>query len=466
MKTSRALTTACTLFALSLAPHALPDDGEGAHEVAEVTKGAFDASVSVQGRYASELLDEVTLDLERYSGELEVAEVLVTHGKVDKGQPILKLEAPDMVEQINKAARALQRAELQFKWAEKEMKISEIEREIAAERRRLSLEDTLSAHQRWDAFGKADAYKQAELGMKAREDRFADDAQELKQLEELYEGAKLASRTQDVVLDRARRSLETSKQFLEIARRNHKVQMEEALPNQERDMDNSLAWLQVEQANAGWRAEVAEVKQGWEVVSAREALEDAAEAFGDLEQDQGSLVIKAEETGVITAINLEPGEKVQANQSVAKLYSASKGTIKATLSAKDLRVVQEGDPAKVTWDWFEELSATGKVSRIAWQGQAGGARDATYEVTIEVDKVAAMIRPGMTARVAMTTLLPENTLSVPVDAVTTDDEGAFCMIRVGDGFERRAVSIGASDGKRVQIIKGLSADESVRVPAE
>lgn len=464
---TRAAITACALLALAPAPHALSqEEAQADHEVAPVTRGSFDAHATMQGRYTADSAGEIKIETERYNGELKVAEILLSHGRVDAGQVILKLEAPDLEEQLTDARDALGKAKLRYEWAQKELKIAEVERAVADEKRKLSLADTLSAHQRWDEFGKADAYRRAEMMMQSRENHFADEAQELKQLEELYDGAKLASRTQDVVLGRARRSLAESKESIEIARRKHKVQIKVTLPNQQRDMDNKLRWMKSDQTNAAWRAKVASIQQVWSLDASRETFENAKEAVAELEADASALVIKADEAGVMTAINLRPGDKVSVNQSLAKVFNASKGTLKASVSTKDLRIVQEGDQAAVAWDWFGEFSTTGKVRHLAWQGTAGGATDANYDVTIDVANIAETIRPGMTAKITVSKQLADDTLSVPADAVAGDDEGTYCMVKVGDTFERRAVSPGASNDKRVQIIKGLKAGESVRVPAE
>lgn len=466
-KATHALFTVGVLSGLALAPHAYcGDQAEPAFEVVQATESAFEAHASIQGRYVADTLGEIIFEAKRYTGDLEVAEVPVSHGKVAAGQAVIKLKAPDMDEQLEDAREALAKAKLRFEWAQKEAEIAYAERAVAAERRELSLADTLAAHKRWDKFGKADAYRQAKLGMQRQEDRYADEAQELKQLEELYDGAKLASRTQDVVLGRARRSLAVSKQYLEIARRSHKVQMEQTLPNQERDMDNALRWMQAEHANAAWRAEVAKIQQDWALDTSREAFEDAKEAVAELEADKAALTIKAEQAGVMTAIGLKAGDKLKAGQTLATLYDAKKGTIKAKLSAKDLRLVQEGDRAEVSWEWFDEVTTVGEVSLIAWQGQAGGETDTTYEVTIEVDEVAAIIRPGMTANIKVTKSLGDATLSVPKDAIDADADGVYCMVKVGEGFERRAVATGVKNDERVQIIKGLSVGEPVRVPAK
>ena len=94
------------------------------------------------------------------------------------------------------------------------------------------------------------------------------------------------------------------------------------------------------------------------------------------------------------------------------------------------------------------------------------AAEASYDVTIEVDKVAEMIRPGMKANITATRSLGDKTISVPKDSVASDDQGAYCMVQVGDDFERRAVSVGAGNAERVQVIKGLSVGDAVRVPAK
>lgn len=459
--------TACALFALALAPHAQSQDkAEPAHEVVNVAQGGFTAHATMQGRYAADVLSEIRFEAERYRGELRIAEVLVSHGEVAAGQVVLKLQAPDMQEQLTDAREALVKAKLRFEWAEKKSQMTRDQQAIAAERRKLSLADKLSAHQRWDEFGKKDTYRKAELVMQTREDGLADEAQELKQLEELYDGAKLASRTQDIVLGRARRSLAGTQASIEIARRNHKVHIQETLPNYERDIDNSLRWMKTEHANAAWREAVAMIEQSWSLDSARETFEDAQEAVAELEKDAAQLQIKAEHAGVMTMIDLQPGDKVSAGQAFAKLYAPAKGTLKATLSTKDLRVVQEGSTAQVHWDWFGEVATAAKVRHIAWQGKADGAKKANYDVTIDVDQVAAAIRPGMTANIKVIKQFDDKTLSVPVDAVASDEQGTYCMVKVGQSFERRAVSIGANNGELIQIIKGLSADESVRIPAK
>jgi len=457
---------ALTLAAALLCPAAASAQDEPAYTTAKAEEGGFEAQVTVTGRFAADVLAELRYDAQRYAGELEVAEVMVTHGRVSSGQPVLRLEAPDLEDALADARDALDKADLKLAWARKQAQITDAEQQVAAKRRELEWADLESDYERWESFGKDDAYTQARLTMQRQEDRHADEAQELKQLEQLYKNAKLASRTQDVVLERARRDLEVSKTYLEIARRAHKVQMDVTLPRRERDWDNRVRWTEMQHAHAAWQAEVAQQQQVWAVQSAQDALELAQEAVAELERDAAALTIKAQAGGVLSALGLEVGDKVSAGQTFATLYDPAKGTIDAELSAEDLRVVQEGDAVQITWVPFGEIESAGTVQRIAWQGKAGGAGQTSYALAVDVDNVAPMIRPGMAADLRVARPMENSTLSVPADAVATDDRGAYCMVKRGDDFVRREVVAGASNATRTQIIKGLSAGETVRVPAK
>lgn len=435
-------------------------------DVVPVEQGGFVAEATGQGRYAADPLAPVQLELERYAGPLEVAEVLVSHGQVSKGQPILKLKAQKLAEQTDDARQSLQRATQSLAWTQQEQAMGEKERVLAAERRTLEREDTEVDFKNWEKFGKADRYLSAELSLQRSEASFADEEQELQQLEELYEGAKLASRTQDIVLDRARRRLKMSQKYLEMTRRQSDVQINVLLPREERDWANRMRWLTINQDHAQQRDKIARQRQALALEQATQAVDDAQEALDELKADAEALQLVAPAGGVMTALGLKPGDKVTSKQVLAQVHSAGRGKLELTVSAADLRVIREGDRAEVNWRAFGEVQSQGTVTLIAWQGEAAGNTDTKYRVTLELDNVDSVIRPGMLAEVVFKKPLENQTLSVPVDAVARDEDGAYCMVRVGEGFERRAVVTGAGNDQRVQVLRGLTKGDEVRVPAE
>ncbi len=465
MKTLMPRLLALTILAATT-PALAQDDApaEEAFELVQAEQTGFTAEVRGTARYTADPLGEVRFEPDAYSGRLVVAEVFKDHGRVSPGEAILRLEAEDMAEQLEEAQRAADRAQQRLAWAQDELRMARVEHEINEEKRALSMADALEDFERWNAFEKDDSYLSTEMGMARFEARVADEQEELRQLEQLYEGARLASRTQDVVLERARRSLEQSLLQLEINRRAHRTAMETTLPRRERDIENRMRWLDVQNAHAVARAAVAMIRQEQEVESAERAAEQAAEHLAELQADAESLEIKAGHAGVMTALSVRAGDSVSARQVLAQLQSQDAGTMQMSINADDLRVVREGGTVAIRWRPFGEIETTGTVRTIAWVGQGSG-DNTSYSVLLDVDEVASVIRPGMLADITVTREVP-NAVTVPADAVARDADGSFVMVRDGEAFTRRAVVTGATNADRVQIIQGLDAGDTVRVPAE
>ncbi|XAL99594.1 HlyD family efflux transporter periplasmic adaptor subunit [Phycisphaeraceae bacterium D3-23] len=459
-----------TLFSIGLALGAAAQDSETPDEpvsvpdTATVTQGGFIAQVRAEGRYAADAIGTVAYEPEQYSGELVVAEVVTPQGRVSPGSVVIRLEAPDMAERLEDAERALKQAEDRLRWAQQEREMSEVEQAMSRAQREQTLADYIASAERWEAFGKEDAFTSARLSMESTEASLADATEELRQLEQLYEGARLASRTQDIVLERSRRRLAMQQTMAEISRRNHDVTMNITLPNRDRDMAQRLERQRVELRHAELRLAVARERQAIELDSVERAVETAREAVTNLQADAEALALTSDTGGVIVnAITLKPGDNISARQTIATLQAHDRGSITMSIDASALRTLREGDSVDIRWRPFGEVATTGTVRTIAWQGSASG-NSTTYAVTIDVNEVADVVRPGMLADITATREI-DTALSVPASAVARDDDGPYVMLQDGDTFTRRAVVTGASNADQVQIIQGLEPGDTVRVPA-
>lgn len=466
----RQRTTGCLLvLLLASTPAALAQDTPAvrddqavqAQPVAVVAERRdLTATFRATGRYEAAVLGELRFDPEAYAGKLVVTEVLSVGGRVSAGEPVLRLEAVELEDQFEEARFKVAQAERQLDWARTERELFQAEQVIARERAELALADREQDWDLWQDVNKADRYRSAELDLERYEARLADEEEELRQLEALYAGAKLASQTQDIVLERARRSLAEMRERLAIARREHEQTVEVALPRQERDLQNTLGWQRLQREHAATRMRIQLQQHTASVESAARALDRATQQVEKLELDREGLVLLAEHEGVVTGLDLKPGDTVQPRQTLATLYTATPDAVSLAVPAGDLRLLGIGDRVQVRCAAFGEFASPGVVESIDWAGSTTG-KDATFPATVRVEDLAPQVRPGMTA-ILTAEMTVQDALVLPRSAIKSDDRGSYVTVITDDGEGRRDILVGASNDDWAQVVHGLEAGERVK----
>ena len=133
----------------------------------------------------------------------------------------------------------------------------------------------------------------------------------------------------------------------------------------------------------------------------------------------------------------------------------------ASVDESDIGQVKVGQAATVTADAFQGKDFDGKVIRIATQG-VNTNNVVTFEVKIEVtSENKSMLKPEMTANVAVIIDQRENVLLVPVDATVRKTGEHFVEVVNGTAKEERKVKLGLNDLTNVEIVSGLSEGEVV-----
>lgn len=420
------------------------------------------ATFRATGHYQAQELQELAVELEAYSGKLVVAEVVEPGARVSRGEVVLKLVAEGLDQQRDDAAFAVTQAELRLAWAKHERDLLAQEHAIAAERAELALADAEQNWTLWEEVNKADRYTAAELELASSEARLEDEREELRQLEELYKGAKLASQTQDIVLGRARRSLAQREQYMEIQRRGHQQTIEVTLPRQERDLKNALGWQRMQSEIAAVRMQIQMDKQSAEIASAERGVESAVRQLKKLEADAAALTLAADREGIVAGLTIKPGDRVQPRQALGTLIASEPNTVTLSIPATDLRVLSIGDTVTVRCVAFGELAAPGTVNHIEHRGTPGSAAGgASFNVEIQLAEVVAAIRPGMAALVTAERTI-KDALVVPRTAVKSDDKGSYVTVITAEGEQRREVLLGAGNDEQVQVVHGLEEGATIK----
>lgn len=236
-----------------------------------------------------------------------------------------------------------------------------------------------------------------------------------------------------------------------------KYSTEKDLEAAERDYDNSVAQLALEQA---------QVKQ------AQASLNSARTELSYTE-------IKAPVDGIVISKAVEVGQTVAASFETPELFSVAedltKMQIEASVVEADIAKVKEGQKVRFTVDSYSDDYFYGTVTQVRNEATTTS-NVVTYTVVIGIDNTDMKLKPGMTANVEIITaeekgvmLVPNQALRFYIDdsdnAKRYKDRGVWIM--KNGKPERVTVKIGVSDEDNTQILESsLKIGDEVIVSKE
>jgi multidrug resistance efflux pump len=434
-------------------------------ERAAVRRVDLSLRVEREGRIDARGRVKVRVGIQAYGGPLEVAEVRRERGAVEAGEEILRLAAPRLEEELRAAREAAEQARERLGWHGEELRLQTEAARLQLERLERAKRNADLALHLFEEFHGPKMLRASELDVKGREQNLENARQELAQLERMYEGTHLASDTKDIVLERARRGVEMSEAWLELARRDRVATVEHEHPRRAREVREDARWAAEELARGGESARVAEAKKRAEVEAAEIALRGARERLERLEGDRARLAVRAAAAGILAPLGLDAGDSVDGKAVVATVLDVRGLVVRFQARAEDLRVVGLGREAAIRFPEMPEGRAAGVIAELADAG-AETKEGSLFAARVDLSSTPEGLRPGMRAVVVARATLTD-VLVVPERAVAKDGEGAWCAVEKADGSrERRAVTVGASgEGGLVQVVDGLEEGEQVVLPA-
>jgi HlyD family secretion protein len=293
----------------------------------------------------------------------------------------------------------------------------------------------------------------------------------------------------------------------EIHKRNEKLFKDGVISNA--DFQASQSNLKSLEANL--RASDAGIRSSQD--AARGADYSVASAEASLKELRTSLnrtTIVAPESGIISLLNIEKGERVvgtiqMTGTEIMRIANLNAMEVRVDVSENDIPRVKLNDEVSVEVDAYLGRKFVGRVSQIANSSKnsasMGGAALATdqvtnFEVRIKIDpqSYADLVtsqrkypfRPGMSAAVEIKTTIKENILTVPIQSVTTrekeglakkeakseSDGGAsnkkidelrevVFVYEKGDTIQMKEVKTGIQDDSYIEILSGLKKGAKV-----
>ena len=325
-----------------------PADKEGKEkdiESVEVVVKPLKVFESFDGRFESTQMQEIKTDFESWS-ELEIKDVVDEGSVVTKGQVVIEFDPKKLDKAIAEAEFALRNSEFDFSDAELAMqevnKTFELDSAIAERTWKNAQED-------FDYYKKVSAperLKDLDYDAKTAGYRLEYAKDELDQLEQMYTEDELTEESEEIVLKRARRDVESAERYMARSLLQIEREREIEIPRDDLRQDDQLqrASLEFEKSRITLpvkkqRTEIALAKSEFEVGNNRNKLEE-------LTSDRNKMALMSQADGVVyygrcvrgkwtgvsgsDARRLEVGDKVPADKVVMTIVDAGQLMIART----------------------------------------------------------------------------------------------------------------------------------------
>jgi HlyD family secretion protein len=342
-----------------------------------------------------------------------VGEVLVDFGdKVKKGQPLLKLVAPERDADLEQKRALLEQARAHLLQAESGVKAAEAAVTTAQSKA-----------------------VQFEAGIDRAQTDLARWRSEAARMVQLASGGSVN-----------RQIVDESQQKLGAA--------EAALKEAHAAIDAAKATVLQAQAEAAKAvSDVAAAKAQIRVAEANVAQSAAEHSY---------LTLKAPFDGVVTSRHVDPGHFVQpAGASRTPLFLIAKtDKIRVYISVPeaDAHYVDLGDTVTIDVPSLRGAEIKGTVTRTSFALDTG---NRSLDVIVDLDNAAGNLRPGVYATAKIVLHEQKEALTLPAAAVVRQGKEAFCYRFIGGKAMKTLLQLGIKVGDDFEVAGGITANDTV-----
>lgn len=192
----------------------------------------------------------------------------------------------------------------------------------------------------------------------------------------------------------------------------------------------------------------------------------------DLSSDKlEEFVILAPASGTVLEVKVQPGELIMSGTATVgggtilmTLADLTHMIVNAKINEVNIGRVVVGQPVEVRLDALPDQNFEGSVAAISPQGEKTDSI-VTYEVMIEIENKEQQLRPLMTANVDILTNKLSDVITLPLEALRSENGDDIVYVMVDGGRQPRKVRVGLRTESQAVIMHGLQEGETVVIPS-
>ncbi|MDN7176728.1 efflux RND transporter periplasmic adaptor subunit [Caballeronia sp. SEWSISQ10-4 2] len=174
---------------------------------------------------------------------------------------------------------------------------------------------------------------------------------------------------------------------------------------------------------------------------------------------QTHVTLFAQETGVLTELNVRDGAMVSPGQTLAKVAGLSKLWLVVEIPESLALQVRPGMLVDATFAGDPSQHFSGHIREIL-PGISTSSR--TLQARLEIDNAGLKLTPGMLLRAHISGAKPVSRLLVPSEAVITTGKRSIVIVKNSDGrLQPVAITVGNDAGDDTEVTSGLTEGQQV-----
>ena len=447
-------------------------DGDRSGDLYTARFGTFDITVPSSGELAA--LNSVEI-----RNKLEVRATItwiIEEGTTAKaGDVLIRLADEDILNRIKDAEDAAKNAEAAQITAQANLDIRLSPSQSEEDRADLTLMLAELALRAWEEGEDVSTRQDLALGLEIADinyRRLVDRYTDSKKLVEQQFISTDEFKRDELTMIEAKARLDQAKLDIDVYE-NYQYKQDKA--QKESDVDQARA--ERERVKERHKAELQTVRA--EAASKKHQLESRRERLADLQEQLEYCVVTAPSGGLVVYSSsleqnrwsrgnrgdLQVGAELHKNELVIVLPDTDQMTANVKVNEALSGLIEPGQRALVTLDAISEAALGGEVLSIGVLAESGGWRDPNrrdYTVKIQLTNGADLgLKPAMRCKADIYVDQVEDALFIPIQAAFRTGGTTYVYVRDGSQFSERKVTLGRSSELFVEVLDGLSENDSV-----
>lgn len=433
-------------------------------------RGLFEIKVELSGIFDAVKASPISLAPEVWNS-MSVVKAIPHGSEVKKGEIIIQLETEKLEKAIRKAELARPLAELGLKLAELELIELEKSTPLYLANSQRSLEQAQENLAYFEKTDRKQREKSANQNLKQSSQSLSYVKEELDQLKKMYAADDLTEETEEIIMTRAKNSVESARFRMESMKLSTARTLETYLPREhqtfsDRVKSSTIAWEKFSKS-----LPQSLKKKRLEVEKMKRDQSEASENLDDLKKDLASFAIKAPHDGIVyygastrgkwaTATmvekKLKPGGKLMPHEILITIVQAQPLQVQISIPENKLSLLKKGLANKITPTSRPDDSLKGELSSMGRIPLTTGGFPGTLKILDNPES----LYPGMSCKVLFEIHKNDNALTVPKKAIISEKGKSFVHLKDG---KKREIKIGRTDGKVIEILSGLKEGDTVKL---